>query len=174
MMSSEVESRTPYIGALMLVGWQWVRAKVFHSVVAAGYHDLNPAHVGLFRYPTVDRLHPSEIAERMQITKQSVHDLLGHLEHHGYLVREPDPSNRRARIIHLTSRGRQLELEVRAAARQAEDEIAALLGPSRFTQLRDTLETLAPMLTTDTAAAAPPGLDALDGPSNAVVAKRLE
>ena len=124
-MSSEVEARTPYIGALMLVGWQWVRAKVFHGVVAAGYDDLNPAHVGLFRYPTVDRLHPSEIAERMQITKQSVHDLLGHLEHHGYLVREPDPSNRRARIVRLTSKGRQLELEVRARARQAEEEIAA-------------------------------------------------
>ena len=164
MMSSEVEARTPYIGALMLVGWQWVRTKVFHGVVAAGYADLNPAHVGLFRYPTVDRLRPSEIAERMQITKQSVHDLLGHLEHHGYLVREPDASNRRARIVRLTSKGRQLELEVRARAREAEDEIAGLLGPSRFSQLRDALETLIPMLTTAPSAAVPPSVDSVDRP----------
>ena len=96
-MSTDVSKRTRFVGALMLVGWQWVREQVFNGVRAAGYDDLNPAHVALFRYPTLDGLRPIEIAERMQITKQSVHELLTHMEQRGYLVREPDPSNRRAR-----------------------------------------------------------------------------
>ena len=126
----------------MLVGWQWVREQVFEGVRAAGYDDLNPAHVGLVRYPTLDGLRPIEIAARMQITKQSVHDLLGHMEQRGYLVREADPTDRRARVVRLTDKGRGLEREVRARAGAAEAQIAALLGERRFLQLRDALEIL--------------------------------
>lgn len=145
-MSSEVEERTAYVGAYMLAGWQWVRARVYDGVLKAGYDDLNPAHVRLFRYPTLDRLRPTEIAERMQITKQSVHTLLAHLEDRGYIERQPDPSSKRSRIVRLSPQGRRLELEVRSQARQAEEEIAAILGPRRFAQLRDALEALIPRL----------------------------
>ena len=60
-MSSDVSARTPYVGALMLAGWQWVREQVFDGVRAAGYDDLNPAHVALFRYPTLGGLRPIQI-----------------------------------------------------------------------------------------------------------------
>jgi len=141
-VSSDVSARTPYVGALMLAGWQWVREQVFDGVRAAGYGDLNPAHVALFRYPTLGGLRPIQIAERMQITKQSVHDLLTHMEQRGYLVREPDPTDRRARVVRLTESGRRLELEVRAQAAGAEEKVAAMLGEPGFTQLRDALHQL--------------------------------
>jgi DNA-binding MarR family transcriptional regulator len=147
-MSSETGERTPYIGALMLVGWQWVRAQVFEGVLEAGYSDLTRAHVGLFRYPTLDRLRPTEIAEKMQITRQSVHDLLGHLEERGYLTRQPDPSSKRSRIVRLTPKGQRLELEIRDRARQAEEDMAEILGPTRFAELRKALEALIPQLVT--------------------------
>jgi DNA-binding MarR family transcriptional regulator len=145
-VSSELEERTPYVGAFMLAGWQWVRARVYAGVLEAGYDDLNPAHVRLFRYPTLDRLRPTEIAERMQITKQSVHNLLAHLEDRGYIERQPDPSSRRSRIVRLSPKGQRLEREVRSQARQAEAEIADILGPRQFAQLRDALEALIPQL----------------------------
>src|SRR3954447_18521303 len=137
MLSSEIAARTPFVGALMLVGWQWIRARVFDGVRAAGYDDLNPAHVALIRYPTLDGLRPVDVAERAQITKQSVHELLGHMEKCGYLAREPDPTDRRARVVRLTDSGKRLELEVRAQAQAAEHQIAIMLGEARFTQLRD-------------------------------------
>ncbi len=145
-MSTDVSKRTRFVGALMLVGWQWVREQVFNGVRAAGYDDLNPAHVALFRYPTLDGLRPIEIAERMQITKQSVHELLTHMEQRGYLVREPDPSNRRARVVRLTESGKRLELVVRAAAGAAEEQIATMLGARRFNQLREALLVLVEQL----------------------------
>jgi len=141
-MDDEVAQRTPFVGALMLVGWQWVREQVFDGVRAAGYDDLNPAHIGLIRYPTLNGLRPIDIAARMQITKQSVHDLLGHMEQRGYLVREEDPADRRARVVRLTDKGRQLERDVRAQAAAAEAQIAAMLGERRFGQLRDALQLL--------------------------------
>lgn len=132
-----------YVGATMRTVWQWIRDEIYAGVVAAGYDDVNPAHVGLIRHPTLDGRRPTELAAQMQITKQSVNGLLGQLEALGYLTREPDPDDGRARVVRLTPRGRRLEATVNDQARAAERKIAARLGPRRFTQLHDTLELLA-------------------------------
>ena len=81
---------SPYVGAMLGAVWQWVRDQLYAGVIAAGYDDLNAAHVGLWRYPGLDGVRPSQLADRVGITKQSVNDLLGHLERHGYLLRVPD------------------------------------------------------------------------------------
>ena len=130
------------MGAMMRIGWQWVRAQIYSGVVAAGYDDLNPAHVGLIRYPTFEGLRPTMLAEQVGITKQSVNDLLGHLEGRGYLVRMPDPTDGRARVIRLTAKGRRLGETINAEAQAAERRIAEILGPRRFAQLRSSLELL--------------------------------
>jgi DNA-binding MarR family transcriptional regulator len=132
----------PYVGAMLRVVWQWVRDQLYDGVVAAGYDDLNAAHVGLWRYPGLDGLRPSKLADQVGITKQSVNDLLGHLERHGYLLRVPDSRDGRARVIRLTSKGRRLGRTIYAEAGAAERRIAEILGPRRFAQLRSSLELL--------------------------------
>jgi DNA-binding MarR family transcriptional regulator len=138
--------RSPYLGALLGVVWQWVRDQLYASVVAAGYHDLNAAHVGLWRYPGLEGLRPSQLADRVGITKQSVNDLLAHLEHHGYLSRLPDSADGRARVIRLTPKGRRLEQTIYAEAGAAQLRIAEILGPRRFAQLHSSLELLTEQL----------------------------
>lgn len=142
-MSSGADDRgQSYVGAMLRVVWQWVREQLYAGVMEAGYTDLNPAHVALFRYPSLDGYRPTRLAEELQITKQSVNDLLGHLEARGYLVRKPDPTDGRARVVALTAKGRRLERTINAEARKAELRIAAMLGERSFTQFRRTLETL--------------------------------
>jgi DNA-binding MarR family transcriptional regulator len=141
---------SPYVGALLGVVWQWVRDQLYVGVVAAGYDDLNAAHVGLWRYPGLDGLRPTELADHVGITKQSVNDLLGHLERHGYLGRVPDPADGRARVIRLTSKGRRLQQTIYAEAGAAEMQIAEILGPRRFAQLHSSLELLAERFTQST------------------------
>lgn len=150
-MSSELrtcsdEEHAPYVGAMLRVVWQWVRDQLSAGVVAAGYDDLNAAHVGLWRYPGLDGLRPSQLAERLGITKQSINDLLGHLEQHGYVVRMPDPADGRARVIRLTPKGRRLQQTIYAEAGAAEQRIAETLGRQRFAQLHSSLELLAERL----------------------------
>lgn len=161
-MARGSEARGRYVGAMMRLVWQWVRDDIAEGVIAAGYVDLNPAHIGLFRYPTLDRLRPSEIAEQMQITKQSVNELLGHLEARGYLVRAQDPRDGRARIVRLTARGRRLEQVINRRAEAAELRIADVLGPRRFAQLHDALEALADSVL----------VDDLSSPADAIAARR--
>jgi len=140
------DERSPYVGAMLRVVWQSVRDQLYAGVVAAGYDDLNAAHVGLWRYPGLDGLRPSQLADQRGITKQSVNDLLGHLERHGYLVREPDSADGRARVIRLTSKGRRLQQTIYAEAGAAQLGIAEILGPRRFAQLHSSLELLAEQL----------------------------
>jgi DNA-binding MarR family transcriptional regulator len=137
---------TPYVGAMLRVVWQWVRDQMYAGVVAAGYDDLTTAHVGLWRYPGLDGVRPSQLADRAGITKQSVNDLLGHLEGRGYLRRVPDSADGRARVIRLTSKGRQLEETIYAEAGAAQLRIAEILGPRRFAQLYGSLELLTEQL----------------------------
>src|SRR3954452_24531171 len=147
MSSSETPNPGPYVGALLRPCWQWVREHIYSGVAAEGYDDLNAAHVALFRYPTLDRQRPSELAEQLQITRQSINDLLGHLERCGYVTRHADAKDGRARVVRLTAKGRRLQTAITRHARAAEDHIAELLGPRRFSQLRDTLQELAHRLT---------------------------
>lgn len=134
--------RGPYVGAILGVVWQWIRDRLYAGVVAAGYDDLNAAHVGLWRYPGLEGIRPSKLAERAGITKQSVNDLLGHLEQHGYLLRVPDADDGRARVIRLTAKGRRLEQTIYAEAGAAQLRIAEILGQRRFAQLHSSLELL--------------------------------
>ena len=89
----------------------------------------------MFRHPTLNGQRPTQLADQLQITKQSVNDLLGHLETAGYLTRQPDPTDRRARIIRLTAKGKRLEQTVRDNAQAADQQIAELLGTRLYTQL---------------------------------------
>jgi DNA-binding MarR family transcriptional regulator len=138
--------RSRYVGAMLRVVWQWVRDQMYAGVVAAGYDDLNAAHVGLWRYPGLDGLRPSQVADQAGITKQSVNDLLGHLERHGYLGRVPDSADGRARLIRLTPKGQRLQDTIYAEAGAAQLRIAEILGPRRFAQLHSSLELLTKML----------------------------
>ncbi len=131
---------------MLRVVWQWVRDQVYAGVVAAGYDDLNAAHVGLWRYPGLDGIRPSQLADHAGITKQSINDLLGHLEGHGYLERVPDSADGRARVIRLTPKGQRLADTIYAEAGAAQQRIAEILGPRRFAQLHDSLELLTELL----------------------------
>ena len=48
----------------------------------------------------------SELAARAQITKQSMAELVAHLEQYGYVERIPDPADGRAKLVRATIRGR--------------------------------------------------------------------
>jgi DNA-binding MarR family transcriptional regulator len=139
-------NRPPYVGAQLRVVWQWVRDQLYAGVIAAGFDDLSTAHVGLWSYPGLEGVRPSQLADRVGITKQSVNDLLGYLEGQGYLSRKPDANDGRARVIRLTAKGRRLQDAIYAAAGAAQMQVAEVLGPRRFAQLHDSLELLAEQL----------------------------
>lgn len=128
------------IGVLLRFAVDDLRERIYDGVVAAGFTELRPSHVTLFRWPGPDGRRPTEVAADTQMSKQRVNDLLRDLERHGYLRLEPDPDDSRARLIRLTDRGKRLhQVAVRAHA-EVERNWARRVGTRRFADLRHTLE----------------------------------
>lgn len=145
-----------FLGSLCRLTWQWVRQQIQLEVTAAGYDDLSPAHVALFRNPGVEGRRPGELADEMHITKQSVNELLGHLERHGYLVRDRDPDDNRSRRIRLTPRGRELSAVIIRAAEGAERTAGELIGETRMDEVVGALTDLVTRLGLSSYPEAPP------------------
>jgi DNA-binding MarR family transcriptional regulator len=103
--------------------------------VAPGHPELRPAHLQLFRTGTLEGRRVTELAARTRMTKQAMHELVVRLENLGYLHREVDPSDIRARRITLTERGRTLEAEVVAASARLHLRWQATLGDELFAAL---------------------------------------
>ena len=84
----------------------------------------------------------SVLAERAQITKQSMAELIAHLERHGYVERVPDPADGRARLVRATDQGRAVFAIAREVVAEIDAELDARMGADRVAQLRALLQEL--------------------------------
>ena len=78
----------------------------------------------------------SELARRAQVTKQSMAELVAHLERHGYVERVPDPRDGRAKLVRATRRGGEVYAIARDVVAELEREWTARLGADKMRQLR--------------------------------------
>src|SRR3954453_10988082 len=97
MSSHGTDSPPLAIGALLRFALDDVRDRIYDGVVAAGFTDVRPVHVTLFRWPGPDGMRPTELAAAVGLSKQAVNDRLGDLERLGALTRGPGPPGSRGR-----------------------------------------------------------------------------
>ena len=136
----------PLIGALLRVPANRVRQHTLARLHEHGFTDLETAHFGVLSYPGPQGLRPSELAARLEISKQALNYLLGQLETRGYVTRTSDPQDMRSKRIALTDRGLATVPVIRGAVAELEVEWGARLGPERFAQLRALLVDLNDLL----------------------------
>lgn len=111
--------------------------------LAAGGHDaVRPAHAAVFQYLDDTGTTVSLLAERAQMTKQAMAELVRHLEDHGYVVRVPDPGDRRAKLVVPTDRGREVVALAQGLVPQIEGRVAEVLGADRVEALRADLRAI--------------------------------
>lgn len=133
----------PNLGILLRIPFQEVVRRVGSGLAEAGFADVRPAHTAVFQHIDAEGSRLTDLAERAQITKQSMGYLVDYLEQRGYLERRADPSDRRASLIHLTERGwAQIHAALEVIA-SLEAEWTQTLGPQRMNQLRAALAELA-------------------------------
>ncbi|MFI1353506.1 MarR family winged helix-turn-helix transcriptional regulator [Streptomyces sp. NPDC020898] len=80
--------------------------------------------------------------ERWGRTKQTAGFLVDQLEKAGYVTREPDPSDRRARLVCLAERVRAAQPVAARVVAEVEAEWEAHLGKCGMAQLRQALTLL--------------------------------
>jgi DNA-binding MarR family transcriptional regulator len=116
--------------------------RLYERLRERGYDDFRIPHGAVFQFVDDDGTSVSELARRAQITKQSMAELVAHLEHRGYVERMPDPADRRARLVRATDRGREVYAVVREFTAELEAEVASALGTRRVEELRTLLADL--------------------------------
>lgn len=79
---------------------------------ASGFPDSPPSFHAIFENVDPDGTRLTVLAARAGLTHQSVGEVVSELERRGYIERIPDTTDKRARLVSLTDRGRNL---VRAA-----------------------------------------------------------
>src|ERR1700755_1368647 len=93
-----------------------------------GHPHVRPPHVTVFQFLDDDGTRVSVLAQRAQITKQSMAELVAHLERHGYVERVADPSDGRAKLVRETARGRDVFALAGRFVAEIESQWATLLG----------------------------------------------
>ncbi len=128
--------------ALLRTAYNAVSARIFAGVKAGrDFDDLRAAHGNAMEQLELeDGLRLTEMATRAGIAVQSMGELVDDLESKGYLERRPDPTDRRAKRIHLTKRGRKNARIAKHVTAAVEDHLAELLGQQHYQQLRRSLQ----------------------------------
>lgn len=75
----------------------------------AGYVDIRPSYSQVFENLDPEGTRLTVLARRARMTHPSMVELVSRIERLGYVERQLDPTDRRARMVRLTPRGRELQ-----------------------------------------------------------------
>lgn len=127
---------------LMFVLYRAAEDRIFDAVSQAGHGEITRAQGRLLAGLDPEGTRLVLLADRARIAKQTAAFLVDKLESAGMVERTPDPTDGRARLIRLTSRGEQALPMARAEEQRIEDDWTRVLGERRMRQLRLALEDL--------------------------------
>jgi DNA-binding MarR family transcriptional regulator len=129
--------------AYSLLGFQ-----IVDGVVGAGYPQ-KPSHSAVFAQISPEGSRLSALARGANMTPQAMGELVDELEGLGYVERRPDPTDRRAKLIMLTPRGRDCIAAGIATIQGIERRIDQVLGADGHAELRRLLTELLSSAQTD-------------------------
>ncbi len=121
---------------LLRMPYQAFIGRLFAALAAAGHADIHPSHAIVFQHLPAKGARVTELAERTQLTKQYVGRLVAELEDLGYLERTPDPTDRRAKRVRLSERGRAVTRVAEGIIAEIEADWTRRLGASGHAALR--------------------------------------
>jgi DNA-binding MarR family transcriptional regulator len=135
-------SSHPNLGLLLREPYRLANEELHRRIAASGHEAVRAPHGNVFAFLDKDGTQVSELARRAQVTKQSMAELVAHLERHGYVERVPDPADRRAKLVRATPRGREVYAVARAAIADIERDWTERLGAAKMRRLRELLAEL--------------------------------
>lgn len=125
----------PYLRSLLLARSEWMEERVFAGAAQHGYGHLTPAMVRLFGHMGRTPVGVSEIARRMAVSRQAVHQLAVEAARLGLVELVPSEHDGRVKLLRFTREGwamsdsaaRELErIEAALAQRIGEDGVETL------------------------------------------------
>jgi DNA-binding MarR family transcriptional regulator len=107
-----------------------------------GFDDVRPTHGYIFQLLSFGAANVNEVAAHLGVTKQAASQLIDYLEQHHYLTRQPDPGDKRGKLVVLTARGWECIRQTERIFSELEAQWTARLGTERMEALRADLRKL--------------------------------
>ena len=101
-----------------------------------GLETLREAHAQLFPHIDLEGTRLTTLAERLGVSKQAVGQLVEELVGFGVLVRAPDPTDGRAKLIRFREDGPHTLVEGMRLLREVDAQIEGVIGQEAGAQLR--------------------------------------
>src|SRR3954454_15690903 len=98
------------------------------------------SHSLVFAHLDADGTRPAEIARRAGISRQAGRQTVAQMKTQGLVKLAPDPSNRRARLVQPTAKGRKALERTGTGSAAAEKVLSRRIGAARVKSLREALE----------------------------------
>jgi len=130
------------LGVLLRLAHQHFSSAVDEALDQSGFGDIRPHHANVFSFVPPEGIQVSELTVKAGVRKQSMAQAVEELEKLGYVERRPHPTDKRARLVFLTERGKQIRPLAMATGKRVEEVWAQLLGERDLEVLRSALQAL--------------------------------
>lgn len=130
------------VGLLCFIVYRAMEDRVLRDLALAGFDDVTAAQGRVFARIGPKGSRVSELAEQARVTKQTAGFLVDQLERAGYVRREPDPTDARARLVVIAERGAAAVAVARHTESEVQAEWTRHLGRRATAQLHQALTRL--------------------------------
>lgn len=140
---SERESPGYELPLLLFSGFRSLIDETHRRLAAQGHPEMRPAHGFAMQAIGIEGASASEVGRRLGVSKQAAGKTIDRLEAMGYVSRQPDPSDARAKTVVLTERGLDSLRRSAVIFGELQSEWAAAIGTDRLRALESDLRTVA-------------------------------
>lgn len=113
-----------------------------------GVENLSASVLTVFSHLGGEKTRMTDLAESLAVTKQSAGQMVKELQLMGYLALETDPEDRRAKLIVITEKGKELRVQIRKAKQKIDSQILTELTQGEVDVLYDSLSRVLNMFQT--------------------------
>ncbi|GAA4241693.1 winged helix DNA-binding protein [Actinomadura meridiana] len=136
----EAEAEGPDLGVLAGQLMRALQEELFRRLAEEGHPGVRPRHGTVLAFLDRSGLRATELSARSGQHKQIVGSIVDELVALGYVRREPDPADRRAKRVVPTEHGLDEIAKARAILADIERRHRRHLGDERFAAFRETFQ----------------------------------
>lgn len=119
---------------------EWVEDRLMKNAEKNGYGYVTPSMARLYSYLGSAPVPMSELARRLKISRQAVHQLVTEGINANFLEVIDSPEDKRIKLVKFSTNGKEMSDIALAEINKAELELAEHLGEDNIKQLRRILE----------------------------------
>lgn len=128
-----------YLIVPLVVGFEWFDEGLQNSLRARGWPTLTRPESMIMHHVIQGIVRPSDIARSLRLTRQAVHATIAQIVEKGVFELQPDPADRRIRIVALTEMGKAMRADAQRIVAYLSLELGRRIGAKRLAALTEAL-----------------------------------